>query len=59
MKTQFLICDKTQNSFKPYISECGSNTGDPETAMKFKTKKQAEKYIKENNWTEWAYVELY
>jgi hypothetical protein len=59
MKTQFLICDKTENSGKPYIAECGSNTGDPESAMKFDSKKDAEKYIKDNEWSEWAYVDTY
>jgi hypothetical protein len=55
--TKFVICDKTENSGKPYISDDLSNTGDYNSAWQFDTKEAAEKVIFNSDWTEWAYVE--
>lgn len=53
---KFVICDKTQNSGKPYIAEDLSNTGDINSAWQFDTKEAAKKVIADSNW-DWAYVE--
>jgi len=53
---KFVICDKTENSGRPYISEDLSNTGDINSAWQFETKEAAEKVITDSNW-EWAFVE--
>jgi hypothetical protein len=53
---KFVICDKTENSGKPYIAEDLSNTGDINSAWQFDTKEHAEKVISDSGW-DWAYVE--
>ena len=53
---KFVICDKTENSGKPYISEDLSNTGDINSAWQFETKEAAEKVISDGG-LDWAYVE--
>jgi hypothetical protein len=53
---QYVICDKTENTGKPYISKDLSNTGEINSAWEFETKEAAEKVISDSNW-EWAYVE--
>lgn len=53
---KFVICDKTENSGKPYISEDLSNTGDINSAWQFETKEAAEKVISDSG-LDWAYVE--
>lgn len=58
MKTQFVIFDKTSNTGSPYFVEGEERgTNDLETATKFKTEKQANKFIKDNNFEVWAVVE--
>ena len=54
--TKFVICDKTENSGKPYIAEDLSNTGDYTSAWQFDTMEAAKKVIKDSDW-DWAYVE--
>ena len=46
----FVICDKTDNSGKPYISDDGSNTGDICSARKYDTEIKALKVVKNNKW---------
>ena len=53
---KFVICDKTENSGKPYITEDLSNTGDINSAWQFETKEAAEKVISDGG-LDWAYVE--
>jgi hypothetical protein len=53
---KFVICDKTENSGKPYIAEDLSNTGDINSAWQFETKEAAEKVISDIG-LDWAYVE--
>lgn len=53
---KFVICDKTENSGKPYIAEDLSNTGDIDTAWQFETKEDAENVINNSGW-DWAYVD--
>jgi len=53
---KYVICDKTANTGKPYISEDLSNTGDYDSAWQFETKEAAEKVIQDSKW-DWAYVE--
>ena len=53
---KFVICDKRENSGKPYIAEDLSNTGDINSAWQFDTKEHAEKVISDSGW-DWAYVE--
>ena len=55
-KIKFVICDSTDNSFKPYISEDLSNTGDSSSAWKFDTIAEAQKTIDNAGW-DWAYVQ--
>ena len=53
---KFVICDKTENSGKPYIAQDLSNTGDINSAWQFDTKEDAQKVIDSSNW-DWAYIE--
>jgi len=55
-EVRFVICDNTQNSGKPYISDDLSNTGDCESAWIFKTQEDAQKVIDSSNW-DWAYIQ--
>ena len=52
---KFVICDKTENSDKPYIAEDLSNTGDINSAWQFDSIEAAEKVISDSGW-DWAYV---
>jgi len=52
----FVIADKTANSGKPYIAEDTINTGDIESAWKFKTESEAQSVIDASKWNDWAYV---
>lgn len=54
-QVKYVICDKTQNTSKPYIAEDLSNTGDCNSAWIFKTKEEAQKVIDNSNW-DWAYI---
>lgn len=56
MKTKYIICDKTANTGKIYLSEDLSNTGDSDSAWQFNTKEEAQTVIDNSNW-DWAYVE--
>ena len=53
---KFVICNKTENSGKPYISEYLSNTEDINSAWQFDTKEDAQKVIDIADW-DWAYIE--
>ena len=53
---KWVICDKTDNSNKPYISEDYSNTGDIDSAKEYDSQELAEQAIINNEWSEWAYV---
>ena len=53
---KFVICDKTENNGKPYISEDFSNTGDINSAWQFDTIEDAKKIILDGN-LDWAYVQ--
>jgi hypothetical protein len=53
---KFVICDKTENSGKPYIAEDLSNTGDINSAWQFDTEKDAQKVIDISRW-DWAYID--
>ena len=53
---QYVICDNTENTGKPYIAEDLSNTGTSEGAWIFNTEKEAQNQINNAGW-EWAYVE--
>ena len=55
-QVKYVICDKTENSGKPYIAEDLSNTGDINSAWQFESKEAAEKVISDSGW-DWAYVE--
>jgi hypothetical protein len=56
-KKEFIICDNTDNSNKPYIGLDDNNTGDRDTAKTYDSEEEAEDAIKENNWSDWAYIE--
>ena len=53
---KFIIADHTSNTGKEYIADDHSNTGDETSAMVFETEAEAEKYIRDSNWSSWAYV---
>lgn len=55
-QVRYVICDKTENTGKPYIAEDLSNTGDYDSAWIFKTQEAAQKVIESSNW-DWAYIE--
>lgn len=55
-QVRYVICDKTENTGKPYIAEDLSNTGDIHSAWQFDTKEAADKVIADSNW-DWAYTE--
>jgi hypothetical protein len=42
-QVRYVICDKTENTDKPYISEDLSNTGDYDSAWIFLTEKESQK----------------
>ncbi len=57
MKTKFIICDNTENTGKPYITENFKNTGCLENAWAFSTEEEAISVIKNCSWEDWAYVQ--
>lgn len=53
---KYVICDKSENSDKPYIAEDLSNTGDSESAWQFDSEGEAQEVIDNAQW-DWAYIE--
>jgi hypothetical protein len=53
---RYVICDKTENTARPYIAEDLSNTGDYDSAWIFNTKEDAQNVIDAYNW-DWAFAE--
>jgi len=51
---KFVIYDKTANTGKHYISSDHSNSELEENAMMFDTEKEAQQYIDDNKWNDWA-----
>ena len=60
MKTIYVIKDKIVECHNgvlgEYIDSYGKNTSLLENAKIYKTQSEAEDVIKENNWSNWAYV---
>jgi len=52
----FAIADKTANTGRELIAEDDSNTSLEENARKFQTAQDAEMYIIEKGWQDWAVV---
>lgn len=55
MKTNYLIFDKTSNHGS-YINEFHENCNLEENAMIFETEEDAQNYIDDNYWNDWAVV---
>ncbi len=53
--TRYTIYDNTANE-KPYIAESHENTGDPDSAIVFKTEEEAQELIDRMGWGDWAFV---
>lgn len=55
-KKVYLIIDNSANSGKTYIGDSNSNVELLENAIHFDSELEADNYIKEHNWEDWASV---
>ncbi len=54
MTANYLIMDATANSDRVYINEHGENCSLEENAVIFSTQEDADNYIKNHDWCDWA-----
>ncbi|MFA5727738.1 MAG: hypothetical protein WC886_08875 [Saccharofermentanaceae bacterium] len=59
MKTNYIIYDRTANTGLDYIAEDDSNVELIENARRFDSEKDAENFIQQKGWDDWAQVGIF
>jgi hypothetical protein len=57
--TSYIIYDKTANTGRDYIAEDDSNCALIENARRFNSENEAEIFIEEKGWQEWAGIGIF
>ena len=56
-QVKFIIKDRTSNTGSEFINMHGENCHLEENAMRFDSVGEAQTYIEEHGWIDWAYVD--